>query len=104
MRQQQEHQERPDERHIFREVDHVDLLHLRIVHLPEIVYLERHSQQEDNQQNDPDRRIDAQQHAETTQQQDDPGSCHRQLGRWRPPRLRVLAHVVEILEVVETGH
>jgi len=31
MRQQQEHQKRSNERHIFREIDHVDLLHLRIV-------------------------------------------------------------------------
>jgi len=35
---------RPDERHIFREVDHVDLLHLCVVHLPETMYLERHAQ------------------------------------------------------------
>jgi len=34
MGQQQEHQKRPHERHIFREVDHVDLLHLRVIQLP----------------------------------------------------------------------
>ena len=39
MRQQQEHQECPHRRHILREVDHVDLLHLRIVQLPETMYL-----------------------------------------------------------------
>jgi hypothetical protein len=54
MRQQQEHQKRPDERHIFREVDHVDLLHLRVGHRPTIMHLERHAQQKDDQQNDPD--------------------------------------------------
>ncbi len=60
--------------------------------------------QEHNQQNNPYRRIDSQQHTEASQQQDDPGACNRLLGRWCPPRFRVLAHVVEILEVVETGH
>jgi hypothetical protein len=104
MRQQQEHQKRSDERHIFREIDRVDLLHLRIIHLPVVMHLERHTQKEDDQQNDPGHRIDAQQHAETAQQQDDSGSCHRQLRRRCPPRFRVLTHVVEILEVVETGH
>src|SRR5438094_5292378 len=68
------------------------------------MHLERDAQQEDDQQNNPDHRIDTQQHAETTQQQDDPSCSHRYLGRRRPPRLRVLAHVVEILEVVETSH
>lgn len=49
MRQQQEHQECSDERHILRKVDHVNSLHLRIVHLPEAVHLKRDAQQEDNQ-------------------------------------------------------
>ena len=40
MRQQQEHQQCSDERHIFREVNHVDLLHLGVVYLPEGVHLE----------------------------------------------------------------
>jgi len=66
--------------------------------------LERDAQQEDNQQNDPDHRIDTHQHAETADQQDDSGSCHRQLGRQRSLRLRVFTHVVEVLEVVETSH
>jgi hypothetical protein len=43
MRQQQEHQQRPDKRHILREIDPVDLLHLRVVYLPVGVYLERHA-------------------------------------------------------------
>jgi len=30
----------PNERHIFREIDHVDLFHLRIVHLPVAMHLE----------------------------------------------------------------
>ena len=104
MQQQQEHQECPHECHILCEVDHVDLLHLRVVHLSETMDLEGDAQQEDNQQNGPDHRIDAQQYAETSRQQDDSGSCHRQLGRRRSPRLRVFTHVVEVLEVVETGH
>ena len=33
-----------------------------------------------------------------------PVACNRHLGRRCPPRFRVLTHVVEILEVVETGH
>src|SRR5260370_28850404 len=68
------------------------------------MYLERDTQQEDNQKINPDDRIDSQQHTETTEQQDDPGSGHRQLGRRCPPGLCVLAHIVEILEVIETGH
>jgi hypothetical protein len=40
----------PDERHIFCEIDHVDLLHMGTVHLPEGTHLERHAQPEDNQQ------------------------------------------------------
>jgi hypothetical protein len=48
MRQQQEHQQCSDERHIFREVNHVDLLHLGVVHLPEGVHLEGHAQQKDD--------------------------------------------------------
>jgi hypothetical protein len=58
MRQQQEHQKRPDERHVLSEVDHVNLLHLRVVHLPETMHLQRDAQQEDDQQNDPDYGID----------------------------------------------
>ena len=43
MRQQQEHQQRPDKRHILCEIDPVDLLHLRVVYLPVGVHLERHA-------------------------------------------------------------
>ena len=67
-------------RHVFREINHVNLLHLRVVHFPEGVNLKRYAQQEDHEQNNPDHGIDTQQHAKPTEQQDDSGSCHRQLG------------------------
>lgn len=65
----QQHEQRSHQRHVFQEVNHVGLLHLRVGHRPEVVDGEGGAEHEDDQQNDPDPRADTEQRTGASEQQ-----------------------------------